>query len=88
MITLQELLQELERESVTTRNMLSRIPDDKFGWQPHVKSMNIERLTTHIAELPAWITMTLDTSELDFARNPYQPVPTGNKQKLMDLFNI
>jgi uncharacterized damage-inducible protein DinB len=86
MITLQEFLKELEKESLTTRKMLSRVPDDKFGWKPHEKSMTIERLTTHIAELPTWITMVLNTSELDFATSPYDPKPLGSNKNLMELF--
>ena len=64
---------ELEQEAQTTRKMLERVPNDKYDWQPHPKSMTIKRLATHIAELPSWVTMALTTDELDFASNPYQP---------------
>ena len=50
---------DLEREGKTTRKMLSIIPDDKFDWQPHSKSMTVQRLATHVAELPTWIPMTI-----------------------------
>ena len=66
-------LREMEQEAQTTRKMLERIPDDKYDWQPHPKSMTIRQLATHIAELPTWVTMVLTTDELDFASNPYQP---------------
>ena len=66
-------LHEMEQEAQTTRKMLSRIPDDKYDWQPHPKSMTVRQLATHIAELPTWVTMTLTTDELDFATSPYQP---------------
>ena len=66
--------------------MLSRIPDDKYDWQPHEKSMNIRRLATHIAELPTWIGMTLTTSELDFAANPYQPKEINSTAELLAYF--
>ena len=69
---LQEFLKELNNEAVTTRKMLSIIPNDKFDWKPHPKSMNIRELAGHIAELPAWVGMVLNTSELDFAKNEYQ----------------
>ena len=69
---------QLEEEAKTTRKMLERVPDDKFDWTPHEKSMTIRRLATHVAELPTWITMTMKTDELDFARHPYQPVPISN----------
>lgn len=79
-------LKELEQEAQTTRKMLSRVPDDKFDWKPHEKSMTIRQLTTHIAELPSWIPMTLNTTELDFASNPYQPVAITDNQSLLNYF--
>ena len=77
---------ELEREAVNTRKMLSVIPSDKFGWKPHEKSMSIRQLATHIAELPGWVTIALNTSELDFASQPYQPTPIANTAELLAFF--
>ena len=79
-------LKELAAEATTTRKMLSRVPNDTFDWQPHPKSMTIRRLATHIAELPTWINMTLNTSELDFLSNPYQPVPINTNAELLNYF--
>jgi uncharacterized damage-inducible protein DinB len=83
---IQMFLKELDMEAKTTRKMLSRIPDDKYNWQPHPKSMTIRRLATHVAELPSWITMTLTTNELDFAANPYKPEVINNTAELMSYF--
>jgi len=79
-------IKELEDEAQTTRKMLSRIPDDKYDWQPHPKSMTIRSLASHIAELPSWISMALTTTELDFANNPYKAVPISNTTELMEFF--
>ncbi|MBK8503592.1 MAG: DinB family protein [Saprospiraceae bacterium] len=73
-MTMIELLtKEMEQEAVITRKMLERIPNDQFSWKPHEKNMTIERLANHIAELPGWIEMILNTEELDFENNPYLP---------------
>jgi len=80
------LIKELNKEAETTRKMLSRIPDDKYDWKPHEKSMTIRQLATHIAELPTWVTITLNTSELDFAKEPYNPPPINSTKELMELF--
>jgi len=80
------LLQELNQEAETTRKMLSRIPDDKYDWKPHEKSMSIRQLATHIAELPTWVSYTLNTSELDFAKEPYNPPPINNTKELLEFF--
>ncbi len=83
---IQSLLKELEEEAQTTRKMLSRIPEDKYDWQPHPKSMTVRRLATHLAELPGWITMTLNTNELDFAKNPEQAEVIHNNAEMMAYF--
>ncbi|MFL5772965.1 MAG: DinB family protein [Flavisolibacter sp.] len=79
-------LKELEQESKTTRKMLERVPTEKLEWQPHAKSMTIKRLATHIAELPTWIPMTLNTDELDFATSPYKPADIKTNKELMEYF--
>jgi len=79
-------LKELEREGNTTRKMLAIVPNDKYSWKPHPKSMSIQNLTTHIAELPTWIPMVLNTSELDFAANPYEPKAIDSTTDLLALF--
>jgi len=80
------LSKEMTNEAQTTREMLNRIPDNKFDWQPHEKSMNIERLSNHIAELPGWVTMVLNTEELDFLKSPYVPTTYANKKDLLSYF--
>jgi uncharacterized damage-inducible protein DinB len=86
MTTIQPLLKELNQEAETTRKMLERVPTEYFDWQPHRKSMSIQRLATHIAELPSWITMAVTTDGLDFASNPYKQEPVGNTAELLDYF--
>jgi uncharacterized damage-inducible protein DinB len=84
--TIQMLLKELDQEAVTTRKMLERIPTEQFDWQPHKKSMTLQRLATHVAELPSWVTIAVTTDELDFANNPYSPVTVNNTGELLDYF--
>ncbi len=79
-------LKELEEESKTTKKMLSIVPNDKYDWKPHPKSMSIRSLATHIAELPTWIKLALTTEGLDFATAPYNPEVINNTKELLDLF--
>ena len=76
----------MEGEALTTRKMLERVPKEQFNWQPHVKSMTLKRLATHVAELPSWIAMAIKTDELDFADNTYQPVEIENTEALLSYF--
>lgn len=86
MSTIKNLVKEMEQEALATRKMLSRIPDDKYDWQPHPKSMTIRTLATHIAELPDWILFTLNGDELDFAKHPYDPLVINSTGKLLETF--
>jgi len=77
---------ELENEAITTRKMLALVPAEKFDWKPHPKSMVMMNLATHIAELPTWVSMVLNTDELDFAVDEYKPVIVKDNAELMELF--
>lgn len=82
----ESFLNELEKESVTTRKMLDRVPADKYDWKPHEKSMTLRQLATHVAEIPSWLGMVLNTAELDFAANGYKPKVINNPAELTELF--
>jgi len=80
------LKKEMEQEAHTTRKMLKLVPIDKPGWKPHEKSTTIQNLAVHIAELPSWVTMSLNTSELDFAKMDYKPTEVASTEELLNLF--
>jgi uncharacterized damage-inducible protein DinB len=86
MSIIQMLVKEMEQEAQTTRKMLSRIPNDQYQWRPHHKSMTIQQLSTHIAELLTWVPLVLDTTELDFATAPYEPSGIDNTANLLAMF--
>lgn len=80
------LQEELEKEAVTTRKMLTRISLENFGWQPHPKSMTLKRLACHIAEFPEWISYAITTDGLNFQDNPYIPPTIKDSNGLIDFF--
>jgi uncharacterized damage-inducible protein DinB len=80
------LLKEMDQEARITRKMLERSPSEKFEWQPHPRSMSLRTLATHVAELPTWVTMTLTTDELDFAKSGYNPVALQDTHALVEYF--
>lgn len=61
----QALLPEFDVEMAKTRTTLERVPEDKFEWQPHEKSMTMSALATHIASLPSWVSVTLEQDGFD-----------------------
>jgi len=59
------LLPEFDHEMATTRSLLAIVPEQHRDWLPHAKSYTLGRLASHIANLPAWLTATMDATELD-----------------------
>jgi uncharacterized damage-inducible protein DinB len=86
MTVLQLFIQEFDQEAITTRKMLERVPDDKFDWKPHPRSMDMKTLAVHIAELPTWLPMAINTDELDFAKAGYEPAPIASTKALLEYF--
>lgn len=86
MSLIEMLLKEMGEEAQTTRKMLERVPNDKYDWRPHPKSMTIKSLATHIAELPTWVDVAINTDELDFATSPYKQVDIANTADLVAYF--
>lgn len=85
--TIVNLLQkELAQEAPVTRKMLSLIPEDKWDWKPHEKSMNFKQLSVHLAEIPSWIEMAVNEDELDFAGG-YQPTEISDNASLLALYD-
>ena len=80
------LLKELDSEAQITRKFLALVPFEKAEWAPHEKSMKLMPLSTHIAELPGWISFGLTTNELDFATSPYEPIVVSNNEDLLAIF--
>jgi len=75
----QALLGEFDHEMASTRKSLERVPDGKFDWKPHTKSMTMGALAAHIAFIPHWAKLTLDTP--NFEVNP----PGGQQARPPEL---
>lgn len=82
----QALLPEFEEEMKNTRKLLECIPDDKFDYQPHPKSMTLGRLATHVAELPSWTSYTLEKEVLELGPG-HQPDIATSRSELLQKFD-
>ncbi|HWK56045.1 MAG TPA: DinB family protein [Parapedobacter sp.] len=83
---IKELLTELESEATITRKMLALVPEDRFDWSPHPKSMTLKQLATHLAEIPSWFSIAVDQDVLDFNEANYTPTPIESNADLLALF--
>ncbi len=81
------MLPEFDHEMANTRKTLERIPEDKLGFKPHEKSMPLDRLAGHIAELAGWATTTIQTDSLNLTMESYKPVIATSRQQVLEIFD-
>jgi len=60
-------LTELDREVERSRRALEQVPDGKYDWKPHDRSMIFGYLADMVATMPSWIAMAIKRDELDIA---------------------
>lgn len=82
----QTLLPEFEEEMKNTRKLLECVPDGKFDFQPHAKSMSLGRLASHVAELPSWTIYTVDQDVLDMPPD-FKPDHAKTRAELLEKFD-
>jgi len=78
----QMLLPEFDQEMANTRKMLERVPDGRFDYKPHEKSMTLGRLAAHTAEIPSYASATLRVERMDFTGEEKQFSPATRKEML------
>jgi uncharacterized damage-inducible protein DinB len=83
----QSFIAELQHEAAITRKFFERYPADKGDYAPHAKSMKMNRLASHVAELITWVGVTLDNDELDFAKMDYKPNIANNSEELIAMLD-
>ena len=67
-MTLQQfLLDEFEREVRRSRHALEQVPEGKYDWKPHDRSMLFGYLADLVATMPGWVAMQVTKDELDIA---------------------
>jgi len=84
------LLPEFDQEMTNTRKALERVPDDKFDWKPHEKSMALGGLATHLANLPSWTVYTINQDSLDLAPPGGEPFVTplaNSREEVLEAFD-
>jgi len=82
----QMLLPEFDQEMASTRKLLERVPDDRFSYKPHEKSMELGRLASHIAELPNWGATALNTEGLNLEPG-MKPYLAKSREDLLQAFD-
>ncbi|MBY0506306.1 MAG: DinB family protein [Bryobacteraceae bacterium] len=76
----QSLLPEFEHEMANTRKVLERLPDDRFAYQPHAKSMTLGQLASHLVNMASWGVATMTTASLDLAPVDGEPMESPKSE--------
>jgi uncharacterized damage-inducible protein DinB len=88
MTTCQTIAIDFEDEMKKTRILLERVPLDEAhrGYKPHEKSMSLERLATHVAELSGWPKLALDREVLEIPPD-FKPRMAASQAELLEIFD-
>jgi uncharacterized damage-inducible protein DinB len=81
------LLPEFDQEMANTRKMLERVPENRFDYQPHPKSMTLGRLAGHIADLPGWAVHAMQLEVLELDPKKLTPFLPKSRKELLDTFD-
>src|ERR1700692_4141609 len=81
------LLPEFDHEISTTRKLLERVPEDKWDWTPHEKSMKLGRLACHVAETTQFAIAVAQTDSMDFAKGDYKRIDAPGRKQLLEAFD-
>jgi uncharacterized damage-inducible protein DinB len=81
-------LQQLERETAANRKVLERVPQGKNSWKPHERSMELGYLAALVASMPGWISMMIETDELNLdmpESQRFRATPRDSTAELLKL---
>jgi uncharacterized damage-inducible protein DinB len=75
MAMIDPILDELARESETTKKVLARVPTDKLSWKPHEKARTLGDLAWHVASIPVRIATLAQLEDADVLAHKQAPRP-------------
>ena len=81
-------LQQLERETAANRKTLERVPQGKNSWKPHERSMEMGYLAALVASMPGWISMMVETDELNLDKPESQRFRAKAQDSTSDLLKL
>ncbi len=81
----QKLLAEFEAQAPITRRFLERLPEDKYTWKPHPRSLTAGQLAYHLAAVPGGVVRAVQG---DSAPAPKFEFPEAkNREELLTMYD-
>jgi uncharacterized damage-inducible protein DinB len=81
-------LQQLEREGAANRKVVERVPHGNNSWKPHERSMEMGYLAALVASMPGWISMMIETDELNLDKPESQRFRAKAQDSTADLLKL
>ncbi|WP_284238901.1 DinB family protein [Paenibacillus glycanilyticus] len=70
-----------------TRRILERLPDEHMTWKPHVKSMTLGGLSTHLINLLNWQIAIVLYPEFDLSTVPLRREALESREAVLEEFD-
>ncbi len=83
-------LAELEREAISTRAALQRVPEGHNDWRPHPNSMALGHLAGLVAIIPSWVATMVREDEIDLKApesDRFKPVEWHTRNELISALD-
>lgn len=74
-------------ELAATRRILNVLPEEHMNWKPHVKSMTLGGLATHLINLLNWQMAILQNPVLDLSTLPSRREALTSREDILEEFD-
>jgi uncharacterized damage-inducible protein DinB len=84
----QRITLDYDDEMKSTRKLLERAPLDEAhrSFKPHPKSMALDVLATHVADIPSWFGVAVDQDLFELPTD-YEPPVASSREELLKMFD-
>ncbi|HOE65000.1 MAG TPA: DinB family protein [Candidatus Hydrogenedentes bacterium] len=82
------LREEFNQESAVTRRILACLPEHRFGWKPHPKSMSLGHLANHIVDIVGWTGVIVRRKSFEFDSAHYVPTQHDRLSALLEAYDV
>jgi len=83
----QAFIAELHHEATATRKHLERVSASKFSFKPHAKSMDLQFLSSHVAEIVSWTQSIMEDTALEIDMKTFVPWRATSSAELTAKFD-
>lgn len=83
-------LEQLEKEAVSSRRALERVPEGRNDWKPHPKSMALGYLASLVASMPSWVELMVKQDQLDLGApesGNFRPKIAESRKELLAMLD-